>query len=171
MKKFLIIIVGPTAIGKTALSVQLANHFSAEIISCDSRKFYKEMNIGTAVPSEEELASAPHHFIQNKSIFENYSVGDFEKEVLEKLDELFAKNNIQIMVGGSGLYVDAVLKGFDEFPDIDESVRTEINSKFEELGIEFLQEKLQELDIADFPIRVSSVSEKTNVTSLPLLLV
>lgn len=104
------------------------------------------MTIGTAVPSNEELAAAPHHFIQNKSIFENYSVGDFEQDALKKLDELFAKNNIQIMVGGSGLYVDAVLKGFDEFPDIDESVRTEINSKFDELGIEFLQEKLKELD-------------------------
>jgi tRNA dimethylallyltransferase len=92
------------------------------------------------------LTSAPHHFIQNKSIFDNYSVGDFEKEALEKLDELFAKNNIQIMVGGSGLYVDAVLKGFDEFPDIEDGVRTEINSKFDALGIEFLQYKLQELD-------------------------
>src|SRR6478609_9307312 len=146
MNNFLITIIGPTAIGKTSLSIALAQHFGCDIISCDSRQFFKEMSIGTAVPSEEELAAAPHHFIQNKSIFENYSVGDFEKEALEKLDELFAKNNIQIMVGGSGLYVEAVLKGFDEFPDIDESVRTEINSKFEELGIEFLQQKLQELD-------------------------
>jgi len=145
---YLITIIGPTAIGKTSLSIALAQHFGCDIISCDSRQFFKEMSIGTAVPSKEELAAAPHHFIQNKSIFENYSVGNFEKEALEKLDELFTKNNIQIMVGGSGLYVDAVLKGFDEFPDIDESIRTEINSKFEELGIEFLQQELQELDIA-----------------------
>lgn len=143
---YLITIIGPTAIGKTSLSIALAQHFGCEIISCDSRQFFKEMYIGTAVPSEDELASAPHHFIQNKSIFDNYSVGDFEKEALEKLDELFAKNNIQIMVGGSGLYVDAVLKGFDEFPDIEDGVRTEINSKFDVLGIEFLQHKLQELD-------------------------
>ena len=143
---FLITIIGPTAIGKTSLSIALAQHFGCDIISCDSRQFFKEMAIGTAVPSEGELAAAPHHFIQNKSIFENYSVGDFEKEALAKLDELFQKNNIQIMVGGSGLYVDAVLKGFDEFPDIDENVRTEINLKFENLGIEFLQQKLQELD-------------------------
>ncbi len=143
---YLITIIGPTAIGKTSLSIALAQHFGCEIISCDSRQFFKEMYIGTAVPSEDELASAPHHFIQNKSIFDNYSVGDFEKEALEKLDELFAKNNIQIMVGGSGLYVDAVLKGFDEFPDIEDGVRTEINSKFDALGIEFLQHKLQELD-------------------------
>lgn len=145
-QNFLITIIGPTAIGKTSLSIALAQHFGCDIISCDSRQFFKEMSIGTAVPSKEELAAAPHHFIQNKSIFENYSVGDFEKEALEKLEELFTKNNIQIMVGGSGLYVDAVLKGFDEFPDIDESVRTEINAKYDELGIEFLQDKLQELD-------------------------
>lgn len=143
---YLITIIGPTAIGKTSLSIALAQHFGCEIISCDSRQFFKEMYIGTAVPSEDELASAPHHFIQNKSIFDNYSVGDFEIEALEKLDELFAKNNIQIMVGGSGLYVDAVLKGFDEFPDIEDGVRTEINSKFDALGIEFLQDKLKELD-------------------------
>ena len=104
------------------------------------------MKIGTAVPSEKELAAAPHHFIQNKSIFESYSVGDFEQEVLAKLDELFQKNNIQIMVGGSGLYVDAVLKGFDEFPEIDPSVRAEINRKYDALGIDYLQEQLNALD-------------------------
>ena len=143
---YLITIIGPTSIGNTSLSIALAQHFGCEIISCDSRQFFKEMKIGTAVPSDDELAAAPHHFIQNKSILEHYSVGDFEKEALEKLDELFEKNNIQIMVGGSGLYVDAVLKGFDEFPDIDEDIRTEINSKFDALGIEFLQDKLKELD-------------------------
>src|SRR6476620_6205693 len=144
--KYLITIVGPTAIGKTALSIELANHYNCDIVSCDSRQFFKEMEIGTAVPNKEELAAATHHFIQNKSIFDSYSVGDFEKEALQKLDELFQKNPIQVMVGGSGLYVDAVLKGFDEFPDIDPAVRTEINLKYDELGIKFLQEKLQELD-------------------------
>ena len=143
---YLITIIGPTAIGKTSLSIALAQHFGCDIISCDSRQFFKEMKIGTAVPSEEELAAAPHHFIQNKSIFESYSVGDFEQEVLAKLDELFQKNNIQIMVGGSGLYVDAVLKGFDEFPEIDPSVRAEINSKYDALGIDYLQEQLNALD-------------------------
>lgn len=145
---YLITIIGPTAIGKTALSIALAQHFGCDIISCDSRQFFKEMKIGTAVPSDEELAAAPHHFIQNKSIFESYSVGDFELEALAKLDELFQNNKIQIMVGGSGLYVDAVLKGFDEFPDIDDSVRTEINAKFDALGISYLQEQLQKLDSA-----------------------
>lgn len=145
-QNYLITIIGPTAIGKTSLSIALAQHFGCEIISCDSRQFFKEMTIGTAVPSKEELATIPHHFIQNKSIFDPYSVGDFEQEALAKLDELFKKNSIQIMVGGSGLYVDAVLKGFDEFPTINESVRAEINSKHEQFGIQFLQEKLQELD-------------------------
>ena len=143
---YLITIIGPTAIGKTALSIALAQHFGCDIISCDSRQFFKEMKIGTAVPNDEELAGAPHHFIQNKSIFESYSVGDFEQEALAKLDELFQKNNIQIMVGGSGLYVDAVLKGFDDFPEIDDSIRDEINAKFDDLGIEYLQQQLQELD-------------------------
>ncbi len=143
---YLITIIGPTAIGKTSLSIALAQHFGCDIISCDSRQFFKEMKIGTAVPSEEELAAAPHHFIQNKSIFDSYSVGDFEQEALAKLDELFQKNNIQIMVGGSGLYVDAVLKGFDEFPEIDPSVRAEINSKYDTFGIDYLQEQLNALD-------------------------
>jgi tRNA dimethylallyltransferase len=143
---YLITIIGPTAIGKTALSIALAQHFGCDIISCDSRQFFKEMKIGTAVPSDEELAAAPHHFIQNKSIFESYSVGDFEQEALAKLDELFQKNSIQIMVGGSGLYVEAVLKGFDDFPYIDDSVRAEINAKFDALGIDYLQEQLQQLD-------------------------
>ena len=143
---YLITIIGPTAIGKTALSIALAQHFGCAIISCDSRQFFKEMKIGTAVPSDDELVAATHHFIQNKAIFESYSVGDFEQDALAKLDELFQKNNIQIMVGGSGLYVDSVLKGFDDFPDIDDSVRETINSKFDNLGIEYLQQQLQELD-------------------------
>jgi tRNA dimethylallyltransferase len=143
---YLITIIGPTAIGKTSLSITLAQHFGCDIISCDSRQFFKEMKIGTAVPTDEELASATHHFIQNKSIFENYTVGDFEKEAIAKLDELFLKNNIQIMVGGSGLYVDAVLKGFDEFPEIDNKIRDEVRHNYEKHGIEFLQNQLKELD-------------------------
>jgi tRNA dimethylallyltransferase len=143
---FLITIIGPTAIGKTSLSIALAQYFGCDIISCDSRQFFKEMRIGTAVPSDNELESATHHFIQNKSIFENYTVGDFEKEAIAKLDELFQKNNIQIMVGGSGLYVDAILKGFDSFPEIDSQVRYEVRLNYEEKGIEYLQNQLQVLD-------------------------
>ncbi|MCC9020313.1 tRNA (adenosine(37)-N6)-dimethylallyltransferase MiaA [Flavobacterium lipolyticum] len=144
--KYLITIVGPTAIGKTALSIALAQHFNCEIISCDSRQFFKEMTIGTAVPTPEELQSATHHFIQNKSILENYTVGDYEKEALLKLEELFSANDFAILIGGSGLYVDAILKGFDEFPEIDPEIRSDINANYEKLGINYLQEQLQKLD-------------------------
>jgi len=144
--KYLITIVGPTAIGKTALSIALAQHFKSEIVSCDSRQFFKEMTIGTAVPNPDELKAATHHFIQNKSIFENYTVGDYEKEALAKIEELFQANDFVILIGGSGLYVDAILKGFDEFPEIDPEVRSKINSNYEKLGIQYLQEQLQHLD-------------------------
>jgi tRNA dimethylallyltransferase len=146
MPNYLITIIGPTAIGKTSLSVALAKKFGCDIISCDSRQFYKEMRIGTAVPSKEELDAANHHFVQNISIHEMYSVGQFEKDVLQKLDELFTQNKIQIMVGGSGLYVDAVLKGLDNFPEVNPEIRTQINTIFEQYGITYLQEKLKELD-------------------------
>ena len=152
MKNYLIIIVGPTAIGKTALSIKLAQHFGCDILSCDSRQFFKEMKIGTAVPNKDELAAANHHFIQNKSIFEHYTVGDFEKEAIAKLDELFQKNNIQIVVGGSGLYVNAILHGFDDFPDIPNEIREKIRNEYEEKGLDFLQGKLQELDNKYFSI-------------------
>jgi len=146
----LITIVGPTAIGKTALSIRLAQHFNAEIISCDSRQFFKEMTIGTAVPEPEELAAAPHHFIQNRSVFEDYSVGQFERDALEKLNTLFQKSKTVIMVGGSGLYVDAVLKGLDYFPDVDANIRTQLNKQLEEKGISSLQGQLKELDIETY---------------------
>lgn len=150
MKNTLITIVGATAIGKTALSIKLAQHFGSDIISCDSRQFYKEMNIGTAVPDTEELAAATHHFIQNRSILDDYSVGQFERDTLAKLDELFIKNPIQIMVGGSGLYVDAVLKGLDYFPEVDPEIRATLTKELEEKGITPLQEKLKELDIETY---------------------
>ncbi|MDP3946890.1 MAG: tRNA (adenosine(37)-N6)-dimethylallyltransferase MiaA [Lutibacter sp.] len=146
MNNYLITVIGATAIGKTALSIQLAQHFNAEIISCDSRQFYKEMNIGTAVPSDEELAAAPHHFIQNISIFDHYSVGQFEKDALKKLDELFLINNIVVMVGGSGLYTNAVIEGFDDFPEIASENRLKLNKQIENGEIEILQNQLKELD-------------------------
>lgn len=150
--KYLITIVGPTAIGKTALSIALAQHFKCDIISCDSRQFFKEMQIGTAVPSPEELAAAKHHFIQNKSIFENYTVGEFEKEAITKLEELFLTNNYAVLIGGSGLYIDAVLKGFDDFPEIDSSVREEVTSNYEKLGIDYLQTELKKRDSNYFDV-------------------
>jgi len=123
MTKTLISIVGPTAIGKTALSIKLAQHFNTEVVSADSRQFFKEMNIGTAVPSLEELNSATHHFIQHKSITEPYSVGDFERDAIKQIQTIHRDNPYAIMVGGSGLYVKAVTNGLDDFPDIDSSIR------------------------------------------------
>jgi tRNA dimethylallyltransferase len=146
MAKYLITIVGPTAIGKTALSINLAKYFNCDIISCDSRQFFKEMQIGTAVPSTEELAAAKHHFIQNKSIFENYTVGDFEKEAITKLNELFLTNDYVVMVGGSGLYADSVLKGFDDFPEVSASVRSAVTSNYEKSGLDYLQAELEKRD-------------------------
>ncbi|MBU3681041.1 MAG: tRNA (adenosine(37)-N6)-dimethylallyltransferase MiaA [Flavobacterium sp.] len=143
---YLIVIVGPTAIGKTAHSIALAKALQCEILSCDSRQFYKEMCIGTAVPEQNELASAPHHFIQHLSIQDTYNVGLFEKQALAKLDELFATNNTAILVGGSGLYVDAVLNGLDTFPNIEVSIRESIQANYAAQGIEYLQNELKRLD-------------------------
>ena len=148
----LITIVGPTAIGKTALSIQLANAFSASIISCDSRQFFKEMTIGTAVPEPKELAAAKHYFIQNRSVFDSYNVGEFERDTLEKLEVLFKENSIQIMVGGSGLYVDAVLNGLDYFPEVDPKIREALLLKLEKEGIEVLQKQLKELDLETYKL-------------------
>lgn len=148
--KYLISIVGPTAIGKTALSIKLANYFNTEIISADSRQFFKEMSIGTAAPTEEELAAAPHHFIHHKSITEDYNVGAFEKDALSKIKELHQKHDTLIMVGGSGLYVDAVTKGLDYFPDIDPKIREQLNKTLEKEGLEALQLQLKNLDIVAY---------------------
>ena len=149
-KSLLICIVGPTAIGKTALAIKLAKSFSTEIISADSRQFYKEMRIGTAVPSKQELEVVKHHFIQNKSIFEDYTVGDFERETIALLKILFKKNKVVIMVGGSGLYVDAVVKGLDNFPDVPSEIREQLNSELNENGIEILQNELKKVDFSYF---------------------
>lgn len=145
-KPLLVCVVGATGIGKTALAIKIANFFSTEILSADSRQFFKEMEIGTAVPSPEELAAAPHHFIQHKSIFEKYTVGDFEKEALLKLSELFQKHSIVVMVGGSGLYVDAVVKGLDTFPKVDVKTREVLNQELSTYGIEKLQKELKDVD-------------------------
>lgn len=145
-KPLLICVVGATAIGKTSLAVKLAQAFSTEIISADSRQFFKEMTIGTAVPSKKELSAAPHHFIQNKSIFEAYSVGDFERDAIALLENLFKKNQIVIMVGGSGLYVDAVVKGLDNFPKVPSDIREQLNLELNEKGLEALQNELRNAD-------------------------
>ncbi len=145
-KKTLLVVTGPTGIGKTSLAIRLAQHYGTEIISADSRQFYREMRIGTAVPTEDELKAAPHHFIQHKSIHDAYSVGDFECDALERLEELFQDHDLVIMVGGSGLYIDAVLFGFDTFPDIDPSIRVQLNRELRDKGIESLQRELMVSD-------------------------
>ena len=173
-KKTLITIVGPTAIGKTSLSILIASHFKTEIISCDSRQFYKEMTLGTAVPEKEELAAVPHHFIQNRSVFEDYNVGAFERDALNVLDRLFKKHNTIVMVGGSGLYVKAVLEGLDDFPKIDPSIRLELKQVLKTEGIIPLQNQLKKLDIItyntidkDNPQRVIRALEICIGTNLP----
>ena len=146
MKNYLITIIGPTAIGKTALSIKIAKHFNTEIISSDSRQFFKEMRIGTAVPSDSELSEVKHHFIQNISIHTEYSVGQFEWDTMELLQELFKKHQIVVMVGGSGLYVDAVLKGLDNFPDVIPEIRENLKKELGLFGISHLQDQLKKLD-------------------------
>jgi len=146
----LIVVIGPTAIGKTALSIALAKHFHTEIISCDSRQFYREMQIGTAVPSEDELSAVKHHFIQSRSIFDNYTVGSFERDALHLLDGLFKEHPFVVMAGGSGLYVDAVTKGLDDFPEVDPKLRAELKNELEVKGKESLQLTLKQLDEASY---------------------
>ncbi len=144
--KRIIAIVGPTASGKTALAVALAQKLNTEIISADSRQFYKEMYIGTAVPEPEELAAAKHHFIQHKSIFDTYTVGDFEKDFLQLTDELFQSKETLILVGGSGLFIDAACKGLNDLPGKDEAIRQKLAMELQEKGIVALQQRLLELD-------------------------
>ena len=142
----MVCIVGPTAVGKTNVAITLAQQFSAEIVSADSRQFFKEMSIGTAKPSPEELATAPHHFINSHSITQAFSVGDFEKEALSLLENLFKKHSIVFLVGGSGLYVQAITHGFDTLPKAPPELRAALNKQLTEEGIDSLQKQLEALD-------------------------
>ncbi|MCW3071438.1 MAG: miaA [Bacteroidetes bacterium] len=144
--KHLIVVTGPTAIGKTALGVLLAKTFHTVVLSADSRQFFREMSIGTAKPSAEEMQGIPHYFIDSHSVAEPYNVGKYETEAIALLEKLFAEHDVVIMVGGSGLYIDAVCRGFDELPEADEAIRQQIDELLEKEGIEALQEKLKQLD-------------------------
>jgi len=146
MDKYLILIAGPTAVGKTQLSLSIAEQYKTDIISCDSRQFYKEMCIGTAVPNADELSRIKHHFIQNLSIEDNYSIGQFERDALAKIETLHKKNNVVVMVGGSGMYIDAVCKGLDDFPPVPDSIREELNLRHQKEGLDALKEELMKLD-------------------------
>jgi len=148
-KPTLISIVGPTAVGKTTMAIELAKEFKTEIISADSRQFYIELNIGTAKPSKSELETAKHHFVNTLSITTDYNASDFEKDALAFLNDYFKQKKTAILCGGSGMYVDALLKGFDSgVPTADEDIRANLNEKFASNGIESLQEQLKELDPA-----------------------
>lgn len=151
MKK-LISIVGTTGIGKTKLAIELAKYFGTEIVSCDSRQFFREMKIGTAMPSDEELAQAPHHFIGNLSVEDYYSIGQFEREAIEKIEEFFTKNEVVIMVGGSMMYEKAVIQGLNDLPEADEENQRKLEQIFNEEGIESVQKILEKLDPEYFNI-------------------
>jgi tRNA dimethylallyltransferase len=145
-KNTLLVIAGPTAIGKTKTSIILARHFEAEIISADSRQFYKALKIGAAAPSEDELASVKHHFVGHLSVNDYYNVSRFEEDVLTTLDQLYKTRPLVVMTGGSGLYIDAVCRGIDDLPLIEDALREKVKNWYQEHGIGFLQEKLQQLD-------------------------
>ena len=144
--KKLIVLLGPTASGKTSLSIEIAQKLNTEILSCDSRQFYKELKIGAAPPSKEELAIVKHHFIHHLSIDENYSIGQFEKDAIKKITELFKAHNYLLLVGGSGLYIDAICNGIDKIPNISNNVREKINNEYKKNGITWLQEKIKKID-------------------------
>ena len=149
-KNKLVVLAGPTAIGKTSLSIELAEEFKTEIISADGRQFYKELNIGVAKPSQEELKKIKHHFIGNISIKQNYSIRKYEQEGIQLLNNLFQKYNMLFLCGGSGLYIDAICEGLSHFPEVKDEIRLKLIQEYEEKGIRHLQNKLQKNDIETY---------------------
>lgn len=152
LDKYLIVVVGPTAIGKTALAVQLAKHFQTEVVSADSRQLFKEMSIGTAKPTPSEMEGIPHHFVDSHSIHEPYNAGRFERDALDCIAQIHSSKNVAILAGGSGLYVDAVCKGFDDIPERAPQYRKMLEENYALYGLEWLQETLQKVDPEYFAI-------------------
>ena len=146
MSKFLITIVGPTAVGKTSLAIKLAKNYKTEVISADSRQFYKELNIGTAKPSNDELSSIKHHLINNISVNDKYDISQFESDARKIIDKLFKTKDYVILVGGSGLYIDTILYGIDKIPNVKESLRKELNMEFQNNGLKNLLAQLKKID-------------------------
>lgn len=171
----LIVVVGPTGIGKSDISIQLARHYRSEIVSADSRQLFKELKIGTAVPTAEEMAGIPHHLIQTKSVVDYYNVSEYEIEALKIIDEAFRRINPVILAGGSMMYVDTVCKGIDDIPNVDPEVRQEVIEWYHQNGLEALQKRLKEIDpeyyaIADLnnPKRLLHAVEVHQMTGLPI---
>jgi tRNA dimethylallyltransferase len=174
MHKYLIVIAGPTAVGKTALSIALARHFNTEVLSADARQFFREMSIGTAKPTAEEMQGVKHHFINSHSISEPYSVGQYEQDALACLGQVFKEKDMAIMVGGSGLYIKAVCEGIDVMPEVAPHIRTELQQILEQQGLPVLQKELQERDPAYYqqvdlnnPQRVIRALEICRATGQP----
>lgn len=174
MEKTLLVVAGPTASGKTATGIALARHYQTEIISADSRQIYRETSIGTAVPTREELAAVPHHFIQTISLRDSYHASMFERQVLKKLQELFTRHNLVLMVGGSGLYIEAVCGGIDDLPSADPLLRKALHDRIEKEGLGSLTDQLRILDPCSFrrldlnnPMRVMKALEVTLQTGRP----
>lgn len=165
MKPALVVLAGPTAVGKTSCGIEVARHFGTEIISADSRQIYRETSIGTAVPSPEKLALVKHHFIQTISVEEPYNASIYENQVLEKLKELFKVHNLVLMVGGSGLYIDAVCEGIDDLPKVDLTLRLELQERFRNEGLEALTQLLLRLD----PVSYEKVDLKNHMRVLKAL--
>lgn len=175
LTKTLIVVAGPTALGKTAIAIEVARHYHTVVVSADSRQFFREMSIGTAKPNEEELAAVPHYFINSHSIHESFSVGDFEKQALALLDDLFKEHDIVVMAGGSGLYIKAVCEGFDELPVADPAIRRQLNEGYAESGITYLQDRLKAVDPEYFkevdihnPQRIIRALEVFETTGKPI---
>lgn len=146
MKKLLVFVVGPTAIGKTSTAIDLATHFNTEIISCDSRQFYKEMNIGTAKPSPNEIKKIKHHLVGNISVNKNYNISEFTNDANNILKSILDKKNIAILVGGSGLYIESLIFGIDQIPEVSMDLRNKLNNDLKNNGIKFLQDLLKNMD-------------------------
>lgn len=144
--KNLIYIAGPTGVGKTDLSIEIAKKFNTDIVSCDSRQFYKELKIGTSPPSNTQLSEVKHHFIHNKSIHDKYNVGVYEKDAIDLINKIFSIKDYLILVGGSGLYADSVIYGIDSFPEVPQEFRDNNRILFEKKGIKYLQKKIEKLD-------------------------
>lgn len=158
MKKRLIVLTGPTGVGKSDLSIRLANHFNCDIISCDSRQIFKEMFIGTAVPTKEQLSQAKHHFIQSISVSDYYSASIFEEEVIGLLSKLFIDKDTVIMTGGSMMYIDAVCKGIDDIPTVAVELRESLRNRYDRDGIDWFIDQLEELD----PLFLSQVDKQNH---------